>query len=619
MMPFPIGIELHRRHGCGCRAGFFEDAGLDVDLHLRHRARRRRCSSSRPATSTIIRNGPVEMIQAMVNEDAPFISIGMVNQHTNFTLTSLPEDSYALADLGGHDASACRPSAATPSSSLGIALARRRRRPRHRRALQAVGSDASGVRRPRGGPRRRPLRHARHGGAVRAAGEDPYVDDAQRREPAARHEPRRPDGASSRRTATSSSRYLRALHADDARPERRGAAPRADRRCVADGGWDLPAARGPRGGVRHHRPPPRRSGSRRARRTCCATCPSCWEEGVAELIEQGLVPEGTEATDLYTNDLLDEALGLTIKLTAVEKRFGAGDDAVAALGPLDLELGDEEIVALVGPSGCGKTTLLRDPRRADGADARRRASPTAGRCGTTGAPTGRRCAKLAMVFQEANLLPWFSIADNIALPAAASAACRRPSGAPRPRGCASSSASPASSTAGPTSCRSACAHRAALARALVESPRVLLLDEPFAALDAITRETMNVELERVVADPALHRGARHPQHQRGGVPRRPGRVALGPPRPGRGDHRRAASRGRGPSSCSTSPSSRRLVRSVRVAPRGMSGRRRVPRSPRSSWIVGVAVVVHRRLEALRRDRRHVAVRAAAAGGRVARR
>ena len=158
---------------------------------------------------------------------------------------------------------------------------------------------------------------------------------------------------------------------------------------------------------------------------------------------------------------------------------------MAALGPLDLELGDAEIVALVGPSGCGKTTLLRILARLT--------PPSAG---DVLAEDPEALTKLAMVFQEANLLPWFTIADNISLPLRVHGVSKAERRAEAARLCE------LVGIAGfehrrPDELSIGMRHRAALARALVETPNLLLLDEPFAALDAMTRETMNVELERV--------------------------------------------------------------------------------------------------------------------------
>ena len=174
-----------------------------------------------------------------------------------------------------------------------------------------------------------------------------------------------------------------------------------------------------------------------------------------------------------------------IKLTGVEKRFGARDDVVLALGPLDLELGDREIVALIGPSGCGKTTLLRIL-----------AGLTLPTAGEVVAEDPDALRKLAMVFQESNLLPWFSVADNIALPLRVHGVSKAERRAEAARLCELVGIEGFEHRR-PDELSIGMRHRAALARALVEEPQLLLLDEPFAALDAMTRETMNVELERV--------------------------------------------------------------------------------------------------------------------------
>jgi NitT/TauT family transport system ATP-binding protein len=104
--------------------------------------------------------------------------------------------------------------------------------------------------------------------------------------------------------------------------------------------------------------------------------------------------------------------------------------------------------------------------------------------------------KLAMVFQEANLLPWFTVADNIALPLRLRGMAKAERRAEAARLCELVGIGGFEHRR-PNELSIGMRHRAALARAVAESPRVLLLDEPFAALDAITRDVMNVELERL--------------------------------------------------------------------------------------------------------------------------
>ena len=102
----------------------------------------------------------------------------------------------------------------------------------------------------------------------------------------------------------------------------------------------------------------------------------------------------------------------------------------------------------------------------------------------------------AMVFQESNLLPWFTVEDNVALPLRLRGVAKAERRAEARRLCELVGIG-GFERHRPTELSIGMRHRAALARALVESPQVLLLDEPFAALDAITRETMNEELQRL--------------------------------------------------------------------------------------------------------------------------
>ena len=178
--------------------------------------------------------------------------------------------------------------------------------------------------------------------------------------------------------------------------------------------------------------------------------------------------------------------GITLK--AVSKTYGTGERATLALAPLDLEIAPGEFVAIVGPSGCGKSTLLRIvtgliPR-------------SGGELSVFGTPVSGPVTDVGIVFQQPILLEWRNVLENVlfqiemrglnpadyrdkalALLAAvglADFADRRPyelSGGMR--------------------------QRASIARGLVHEPPLLMMDEPFGALDALTREQMRLDLERL--------------------------------------------------------------------------------------------------------------------------
>jgi NitT/TauT family transport system ATP-binding protein len=164
--------------------------------------------------------------------------------------------------------------------------------------------------------------------------------------------------------------------------------------------------------------------------------------------------------------------GLIASLSAVEVDYPRG----RALGPVDLSLAPGEIVALVGPSGCGKSTALRLLAGLE--------LPTRG---TVARAAGK--GETSVVFQAPTLAPWMSAAANVALPLELAGTPRTDARAQAVDALAKVGLKGAEN-ARPAQLSGGMAMRASLARALVTRPRLLLLDEPFAALDEITRRAL---------------------------------------------------------------------------------------------------------------------------------
>ncbi|HSJ54080.1 MAG TPA: ABC transporter ATP-binding protein [Anaerolineae bacterium] len=167
-------------------------------------------------------------------------------------------------------------------------------------------------------------------------------------------------------------------------------------------------------------------------------------------------------------------------------RSGQGD--LPALENVSLEVRGGEFVAIVGPSGCGKSTLLRILGGL--------LAPTAGVVYLDGRPLSSPQRQVAYVFQNVNLLPWRTVLRNVLLPLEVAGTARAE---------ALSRAESVLALVGlqgfadlyPRELSGGMAQRVAIARALVAQPELLLLDEPFGALDALSREQMNLELLRI--------------------------------------------------------------------------------------------------------------------------
>ncbi|MEI9890632.1 MAG: ABC transporter ATP-binding protein [Caulobacteraceae bacterium] len=166
-------------------------------------------------------------------------------------------------------------------------------------------------------------------------------------------------------------------------------------------------------------------------------------------------------------------------LHAVEVDYARGP----ALGPFSLEIEPGEIVALVGPSGCGKSTALR---LLAGLEA-----PTRGQVART-ADRG----ETSVVFQAPTLMPWATALDNVALPLELAGAAR-PLAHKLARAALAGVRLQGVDEAKPAQLSGGMAMRVSLARALATDPRLLLLDEPFAALDEITRRGLADDIHRL--------------------------------------------------------------------------------------------------------------------------
>jgi NitT/TauT family transport system ATP-binding protein len=182
-----------------------------------------------------------------------------------------------------------------------------------------------------------------------------------------------------------------------------------------------------------------------------------------------------------------------VEVRGVDKVFETRTGQVQALDDIDLAIAPGEFVSLIGPSGCGKSTLMRLIADLD--------EPTNGTLAVFGksARQARLDQEYGIAFQQAGLLPWRTVATNVALPLelhGVASADRRT----RVAHLLDMVGLSDFADRYPDQLSGGMQQRVAIARALAEQPRLLLMDEPFGALDEMTREKMQTELVRISAE-----------------------------------------------------------------------------------------------------------------------
>ena len=176
-----------------------------------------------------------------------------------------------------------------------------------------------------------------------------------------------------------------------------------------------------------------------------------------------------------------------VEFRAAGKTFPNGTDA---LDGLSLGVGEHEFVSLVGPSGCGKSTALRMMAGL--------AAPSSGSISGSLPRTASGVADIGFVFQEPTLMPWARVAENVYLPLKLKGMSRK-AAEPRVTEALAMVGLADFHSAWPRELSGGMKMRVSIARALVTSPRLLLMDEPFAALDEMTRLKLNDDLLRLWA------------------------------------------------------------------------------------------------------------------------
>ncbi len=184
----------------------------------------------------------------------------------------------------------------------------------------------------------------------------------------------------------------------------------------------------------------------------------------------------------------DRRSGAKLAVEHLSKSFGAGANAVQALAPLDLSVRTGDFVCVVGPSGCGKTTLLNIVGGFE--------RPTSGRALIDDRPITKPGRERGVVFQQGALFNWMSVVENVAF---GPRSCGIPAEKARQqaRGLLEMVGLAGFADRYPYELSGGMQQRVGIARALANDPEILLMDEPFAALDQQTRELLQEEIRGI--------------------------------------------------------------------------------------------------------------------------
>ena len=178
-----------------------------------------------------------------------------------------------------------------------------------------------------------------------------------------------------------------------------------------------------------------------------------------------------------------------LRITEVSKTFSSGQQEINALASVDMSVGTGEFVCLLGPSGSGKSTLLRIIGGL--------INPSTGTVTLEDAPIYAPHPEIGFVFQKTNLMPWRTVLQNVLLPLEVENGAVNAEHEKRACELLTLVGLEGFANVYPKQLSGGMNQRVVLARTLIQQPKLLLMDEPFGALDSLTRERLNLELLRI--------------------------------------------------------------------------------------------------------------------------